>query len=274
MDSPRRAEHVASLIQEKLGIVQPGTIGLVLGSGLGDHLDRLTDVRVLPVSNIPDFPAVTAPGHSGAFLHARLGGTPVLIQRGRVHLYEGYTPQEVSLGVRAMGVLGLSALILTNAAGALNPLFEAGGLMLLSDHINMTGVSPLTGANHEPWGPRFPDMSRVYDRELQAKALDAAVRLGLRLERGVYVQVPGPALETPAETRAYRRLGADAIGMSTVLEAIAARHMGLKVLGLSCLTNKNLPDCMEETSAEIILAAAARSADALLRLIEALVRQA
>lgn len=268
MDHPLQAERVASLIQEKLGTIQPGTVGLVLGSGLGESLDRLAGVRTLPVAEIPGYPASTAPGHAGAFLHAELAGRAVLVQRGRVHLYEGYTARQVCLGVRAMALTGIRTLVLTNAAGALNPQFEAGGLMLLTDHINFSGQSPLTGPNHEPWGPRFPDMSRVYDRELAALALDAARRLSVRLERGVYVQVPGPALETPAETRAFRALGADAIGMSTVLEAIAARHMGVKVLGLSCLTNKNLPDCMEETSSEIILEAAARSAGDLMRVVE------
>jgi purine-nucleoside phosphorylase len=270
VDHPLQAERVASLIQEKLGTIQPGTVGLVLGSGLGESLDRLAGVRALPVADIPGYPASTAPGHAGAFLHAELAGRPVLVQRGRVHLYEGYPARQVCLGVRAMALAGVRTLVLTNAAGALNPQFEAGGLMLLTDHINFSGQSPLTGPNHEPWGPRFPDMSRVYDRELAALALDAARRLGVRLERGVYVQVPGPALETPAETRAFRRLGADAIGMSTAVEAIAARHMGVKVLGLSCLTNKNLPDCMEETSSEIILEAAERSAGDLMRVIEGL----
>lgn len=270
MDHPFQAERVASLIQEKLGTIQPGTVGLVLGSGLGESLDRLAGVRTLPVADIPGYPASTAPGHAGAFLHAELAGRPVLVQRGRVHLYEGYPARQVCLGVRAMALAGVKTLILTNAAGALNPQFEAGGLMLVTDHINFSGQSPLTGPNHEPWGPRFPDLSRVYDRELAALALDAARRLSIRLERGVYVQVPGPALETPAETRAFRALGADAIGMSTAVEAIAARHMGVRVLGLSCLTNKNLPDCMEETSSEIILEAAERSAGDLMRVIEGL----
>lgn len=270
MDYPARAERVASLIQEKLDITQQGTVGLVLGSGLGGSLGRIQGLRTLSVRDIPGYPASTAPGHAGAFLSGRLAGVPVLVQQGRVHLYEGVSPADTCLGVRAMGLLGVRTLILTNAAGALNPLFEAGGLMLLTDHMNMTGASPLTGPNHDPWGPRFPDMSRVYCPALAHQAMAAAARAGVRLERGVYLQVPGPALETPAETRAYRLLGADAIGMSTALEATAAHHMGIKVLGLSCLTNQNLPDCMAETSAEAILAQAARSADRLMRVVEAL----
>jgi purine-nucleoside phosphorylase len=184
----------------------------------------------------------------------RLCGVPAIVQRGRCHLYEGRSPEEVCMGTRVMAGLGIAALVITNSAGALNPQFEAGNLMLITDHINRTGRSPLTGPNVDSWGPRFPDMSEVYDPDLMAIAEKQALALGLRLERGVYVGLHGPELETRAETRALRILGADAVGMSTVLEVIAARHMGLKVLGISCLSNKNLPDCMERVSIKDIIA--------------------
>jgi purine-nucleoside phosphorylase len=190
---------------------------------------------------------------------------------GRCHLYEGYSPEEIVLPLRAIRLLGAENLIITNAAGALNPLFDVPSLMLITDHINFTGHSPLTGPNREKWGPRFPDMSRVYSGKFIQKAADCALELGIRLHKGVYMGITGPSLETPAETRAFRRLGADAIGMSTVLENIAAKHMGMKILGISCLTNKNLPDCMQETSHEEILEQAKKADAELKRLLEQII---
>lgn len=249
----------------------PPGIGLVLGSGLGNWVTPESVRLRMPYENIPGFPTSTVQGHAGALLVAEIQGVPVFIFSGRFHLYEGYAPREVTLPVRCLGLLGARQLILTNAAGALNPLFATGGLMLLTDHINMTGHNPLTGPNVDAWGPRFPDMSQVYCPALGAKAMQAALASGQRLEQGVYVAVAGPSLETPAETRMYRALGADAIGMSTVPEAIVAHHMGMKVLGFSCLTNKNLPDCMAATSHEEILAQANRSAAALGTLLSNLI---
>ena len=173
-----------------------------------------------------------------------INGVPALVQQGRCHLYEGRTPAEVCMGVRVMAGLGIHTLVITNAAGAINPHFATGNIMLIEDHINMTGKSPLTGDNETALGPRFPDMSAPYD---------AALGLGMRLEKGVYVGIQGPQLETRAETRMLRGFGADAVGMSTVLEVIAARHLGLRVAGLSCLTNKNLPDCMEKAELDDII---------------------
>lgn len=175
------------------------------------------------------------------------------------------------MGVRTLAELGVKTLIVTNAAGALNPQFDAGGLMLITDHINFTGHSPLTGANDAAWGPRFPDMCEVYSQRLRDIALSAALDLGVRLERGVYICVPGPQMETPAETRAYKALGADAIGMSTVLEAIAARHIGMELLAISCLTNKNLPDCMQPASLEDVIATAGEASGRLSRLVSEIV---
>ena len=246
-------------------------IALVLGSGLGDWISPEAIRQRIPYADIPGFPVSTVQGHAGALLLIELKGVQAFVFSGRFHLYEGYSAQEVTLPIRAMALLGVETLILTNAAGALNPLFATGGLMALTDHINMTGHNPLTGPNVDSWGPRFPDMSRVYCPELREKAMRAALACGQRLEQGVYVAVAGPSLETPAETRMFRTVGADAIGMSTVPEAIVAHHMGMKVLGISCLTNKNLPDCMAATSHEEILRQAGQSAAALGTLLRALI---
>jgi len=270
MDHSDTASHSAGYIREKLGNIQAGTLGLVLGSGLSPVAEALTRTRDIPYADIPGMPRSGVAGHAGFLRGGLLAGRPVLALCGRVHLYEGFSAAEVALPVRVLAALGVRRLVITNAAGALNPDFTAGRLMIITDHINMTGQNPLTGPNVDAWGPRFPDMSRAWAPRLAALAARAAAGLGLAVERGVYVQVPGPSLETPAETRAYRRMGADAIGMSTVLEAIAARHMGLELLGLSCLTNKNDPDDMAEISHEAVLAAAGRAAESLARLLAAI----
>ncbi|NCC25470.1 MAG: purine-nucleoside phosphorylase [Deltaproteobacteria bacterium] len=250
--------------------------GVVLGSGLGDWEPNWEEIARISYIDIPDFPRSTVPGHDGELVFGRAvdsGRRLVCLMKGRFHLYEGYTPAESCQGVRLMAGLGMRTLVLTNAAGALNPLFSTGNVMVITDHINLTGASPLTGPNIDAWGPRFPDMSRVYCPRLAGLALKTGTELGLRLEQGVYVGVPGPALETPAETRTYRRLGGDAIGMSTVLEAICAHHMRVGVLGLSCLTNKNLPDCMTETSLEEILEQAGRASKNLGRIVNGFLRK-
>ena len=261
--------HSARFIREKVCNVQAGTLGLVLGSGLGAVRERITRHVDLPNAEIPGLPQSTVEGHDGFLRFGLLGGQPVVALCGRVHLYEGYTAAEACLPVRILSELGVRTLVLTNAAGALNPLFSSGTLMCITDHINFSGQTPLTGPNCDAWGPRFPDMSQVWCPRLAALASSQARRLGLVLERGVYIQVAGPNLETPAETRAYRRLGADAIGMSTAIEAIAAAHMGLRVLGISCLTNKNLPDCMASTSHQEVLEMAGRASTDMALLLEA-----
>ncbi len=245
--------------------------GIVLGTGLGDWVEKLRGVSTLSYTDIPGFPQSTVETHTGRLAYAEMGGIPLWILQGRFHLYEGYGPEEVCTGIRILGMLGVKRLILTNASGAINPDFSTGSIMVLSDQINMTGHNPLRGANIEDWGPRFPDMSAVYEPSLQETALEVGTSCGLRLERGTYVGVLGPSLETPAETRALRLMGGDAVGMSTVVEAIAAKHMGLEVLGLSCLTNKNLPDCMEETSFQAIVEQAERTAGDLGLLLETLI---
>lgn len=232
---------------------------IILGSGLGRLTDSLTIKQSMPYPEIPGFTESTIIGHD-SFLHfASKGSRKIAILAGRNHLYEGFSPDEIVLPLRAIKLLGASRLVITNAAGALNPLFKVPSLMIISDHINFTGESPLCGPNLNAWGPRFPDMSRVYSRKLIEIAQSGALKLGILAHEGVYIGIKGPNLETPAETRAFRNLGADAIGMSTVLESIAAAHMGMEILGISCLTNKNLPDCMDETSHEQILEQASRA---------------
>lgn len=245
-------------------------VALVLGTGLSAVGEALLaqpgSVRV-PFADIPAMPRPGVDSHAGAFVWGRINGVPVLGQLGRCHLYEGRTAAEVCMGVRVMAGMGARALVITNAAGALDPLFAAGSLMCIADMINHTGVSPLTGPNCDSFGERFPDMCEPYDREFRKLAQAAALRLGIRLEEGVYIGVHGPEMETPAETRMYRQWGADAVGMSTVLEVIAARHMGLRVLGISCLTNKNLPDCMAPAPLAEVIAVAGRTGEALGRLL-------
>ena len=270
----------ARMLDPKAAPDADAPLGIVLGTGLSALAEKLQDRVVVPYSELPGFPASSVEGHAGAFVWGRFAGACgeddsigryTLIQQGRCHLYEGRTPAEVCMGVRVMAMMGAKTLVITNAAGGLNPQFDAGGIMCMSDIINYTGHSPLTGINVEEWGPRFPDMCAPLDADLRAMAMETAAKMGLRLERGVYIGVHGPEMETPAETRMYRQWGADAVGMSTVLEIIAARHMGMRVLGLSCLTNKNLPDCMTPAPLEEILAVAAVAGKNLGRLIRAMV---
>ncbi len=258
-------------VRSKLPIQNAPRIAVVLGTGLGKWGDSLEDTDFVPYTQVPGFPQSTVQSHAGRIMLGRKSSAPILVLQGRFHVYEGYTASEACTGVRLAALLGAKNLILTNAAGAINPLFETGKIMLISDQMNMTGHNPLLGPNNDQWGPRFPDMSQVYSPALQDIALQCARDIGLGLERGVYVGVQGPSLETPAETRAYRLMGGDAIGMSTVLEAIAAKHMGLNILGLSCLTNKNLPDCMQETSVEEIIARAEATGRDLGRLLDAVI---
>lgn len=245
--------------------------GVVLGTGLGHWAADLSHPSRIAYADLPGFPRSTVESHPGRLILGWVDHRPVLVLQGRFHLYEGYSAEEACLGVRLLARLGIANLVLTNAAGALNPLFQTGAIMVMADQINHTGQQPLTGPNIEHWGPRFPDMSQPFDPALQQLALHTGTTLGLRLERGVYIGVPGPCLETPAETRAFKRWGADAVGMSTVLEVITAKHMGLNILGLSCLTNKNLPDCMAPTSLQEVIAQAEKTGKDLGRLLTALI---
>ena len=213
------------------------TIGVVLGSGLGAFADELSERTDIAYSDIPGWPGSTAVGHAGKLVIGKLGDTQVAVMAGRAHLYEGYTPAQVTFGVRVLGSLGVRSMVFTNAAGGINLALERGGLVLISDHINLQGVNPLTGPNDDTLGPRFPDMSEAYSRAYRDAAKEVAVELCIPMTEGVYAAMLGPSYETPAEIRYLRTIGADVVGMSTVLEAIAANHMGIKVLGISCVTN-------------------------------------
>lgn len=213
------------------------TLAIVLGSGLGSFAQKVEQPTAILYADIPHFPQSTVPGHGGRLLIGTIGGVAVAVMQGRVHAYEGYSSDEVTFPVRTLGRLGVKTLILTNAAGGINAAFRQGQLVLISDHINLTGRNPIAGPHDERLGPRFFDMSEAYSPRLRALAKDAAEDMNLDLEEGVYVSVLGPSFETPAEIRAFRTMGADLVGMSTVQETIAARQMGIEVLGISCVTN-------------------------------------
>jgi purine-nucleoside phosphorylase len=230
-----RAEHAARFLRSRADT--DVRVALVLGSGLGAFADELGEAESIPYAEIPGFARPTVEGHAGRLVVGRVGGVGVAAMQGRFHFYEGYTLEEVTFPVRVLGLLGAKSVVLTNAAGGLNNSYEQGSLILISDHLNLMGTNPLLGRNDERFGPRFPDMTEVYDREYQEAAIAESREMGLELRRGVYAALTGPSYETPAEIRMLRLLGADAVGMSTVPEAIVARQMGLRVLGLSCITN-------------------------------------
>jgi purine-nucleoside phosphorylase len=212
-------------------------VAVVLGSGLGAFAAVLENAVSIPFAEIPHFPQSTVPGHSGRLVLGTLAGTPVAVMQGRVHAYEGYSSEQVTFPIRVLAALGIHGLVLTNAAGGIRNSFTQGDLVLISDHINFSGRNPVSGPNDERWGPRFFDMTEAYSSRLRELALAVADREGAPLQEGVYLSVLGPSFETPAEIRAFRTWGADLVGMSTVQETIAARHMGLEVLGISCVTN-------------------------------------
>jgi purine-nucleoside phosphorylase len=212
-------------------------VGVVLGSGLGGFADALQSVQSFPFGDIPHFPRSSVQGHKGTLIAGKIKDTPLYVMAGRVHAYEGYSAEEVVFPARVLATLGVKSLLLTNAAGAINTAFKPGELMILTDHINLTGLNPLVGPELVDLGPRFVDMSETYHPRLVAACEQSARRIGLMMRKGVYVGLLGPSFETPAEIRMFRALGADAVGMSTVLEAIAAAQMGVRVLGISCVTN-------------------------------------
>ena len=229
-------QQSAEYLQQRLGAFRPQVL-LILGTGLGELAERVEQPICVNYADIPHFRRSTAPGHAGRFVFGRLSGKNVAVMQGRMHFYEGYSPEELVYGVRVARLLGAEAMIVTNAAGAVNTSFRPGDLMLITDHLLLYPCSPLRGENLPQFGERFPDMSKVYTPALQDAARRAAARLGIGLQEGVYMYFPGPQFETPAEIRAARVLGADAAGMSTVPEAIAARHCGMQVLGFTLATN-------------------------------------
>ncbi len=233
-------------------------LGMILGSGLGLLADQIEDATHIPYADIPHFPVSTVPGHAGRLVIGKLAGSAVCAMQGRFHFYEGYSPQQITFPIRVMKRLGVESLILTNAAGGLNPNFRAGDLMLIQDHLNlvgMSGYSPLRGPNLDAFGPRFPSMTAAYSRRLHKLARSVAKELGIGLRVGVYAMVAGPNFETPAEVRYLRGIGADAVGMSTVPEALVARHAGMEVLGISSITNiavDRLDTSLETTHEEVL----------------------
>ncbi|HWS88021.1 MAG TPA: purine-nucleoside phosphorylase [Pyrinomonadaceae bacterium] len=230
-----RAEHAARVVRARAGR-EPRT-ALVLGSGLGAFADEVEEAEAIPYAEIPGFARPTVEGHTGRMVVGRVGGADVAVMQGRFHFYEGYTLEEVTFPVRVLALLGVKSLVLTNAAGGLNNSFSEGSLIVIGDHLNLMGTNPLLGPHDPRLGVRFPDMTEVYDHAYQDIAVGEARAMELELRRGIYAALTGPSYETPAEIRMLRLLGADAVGMSTVPEAIVARHMGLRVLGLSCITN-------------------------------------
>ena len=231
-------EKITAAAEYILGLVSiHPTAALVLGSGLGDYADTLEDSVKIPYSEIPNFPQPTVEGHTGAFVFGKKEGKEVVVAQGRVHYYEGLPMQEITLPVRVLAAIGVKTLVLTNAAGGVNLSYKPGTLMLISDHINLSGANPLIGPNLEKFGPRFPDVSDLYTASLRTAIKEKAAAAAIPLEEGVYLMCSGPNYETPAEIRAFRTLGADAVGMSTVPEALVAGHSGLQVVGVSCITN-------------------------------------
>jgi purine-nucleoside phosphorylase len=245
-------------------------VAIVLGSGLGAFADSLGDRVTIPYSEIPHFPRSSVEGHSGSLIAGSFKGAPLYVMAGRVHAYEGYSAEEVVFPVRVLGTLGVKMLVLTNAAGAVNTAFKPGELMIVTDHINLTGLNPLVGPQYPDLGHRFTDMTEAYHPKLVAACEQSARRIGLNMRKGVYVGLLGPSFETPAEIRMFRTLGADAVGMSTVLECIAANQMGVKVLGISCLTNMAAGILPQKISHEEVLETGVMVRGTLVKLLTAL----
>ncbi len=248
-------------------------IGVILGTGLGGLGEKIQQAQAISYETIPHFPRSTVEGHKGQMVFGRIGGKPVVVMEGRFHVYEGYSAQEVAYPVRVMRALGADTLIVSNAAGGMNPQYAAGDLMAIADHINLMGVNPLIGPNDERLGVRFPDLSAPYDEKLISLAEQVAREAGIRLHRGVYVAVTGPNLETKAEYRFLRAIGADAVGMSTVPEVLAAAHGGMRVLGLSCVTDLCVPETLKPALLEEILKIAREAEPKLTRLVTQVIEQ-
>jgi purine-nucleoside phosphorylase len=265
-----RVEEAAATVRARCGRL-PET-AIVLGSGLGDFADTLLDAVATPYGELPHWPASKVVGHAGRLVIGRVASHQVAALSGRAHFYEGHELSTVVFATRVMGRLGVKQIILTNAAGGINTLFSQGALMIIDDHINLLGTNPLVGPNDERFGVRFPDMSEVYSGRLRGIADAAAKAKGIPVSHGVYVAVHGPSYETPAEIRFFRTIGADAVGMSTVPEAIAARHMGMEVLGISCITNMAAGVLDQPLNHNEVMETAARVKDQFIALLEGIVR--
>lgn len=266
-DSYSRIQLAASVLREHLDGREP-RVAFVLGSALGPFADAVREPISVPFSEIPHLRSPTADGHAGRFLAGTIRDYPVLVMSGRLHPYEGWDLEEVTFPIRVMAALGIETVVLTNAAGGIDPSLAAGDLMVIEDHLNLTGANPLTGPNDDRLGPRFPDMTNAWDRPLRELLYLAATKLGLTLRGGVYAGLSGPNYETPAEVRMLRALGAHAVGMSTVHEAIVARHSGLRLAGISCITNAAAGEASSPLSHTEVMNTALRSAEAFQALLE------
>jgi purine-nucleoside phosphorylase len=266
-----RIQAAAEVVRARTTLVPE--VGIVLGTGLGGLVREIAVESEVPYQSIPGFPLSTVESHAGRLLLGRLGGRPVVAMQGRFHRYEGYDLQQVTFPIRVMYALGARILVVSNACGGMNPLWAPGDLVLLSDHINLLGDNPLVGANDERLGERFPDMSAPYDPALRSLARAVALELGITLREGVYAAVPGPNLETRAEYRMLRTMGADVVGMSTVPEVIVARHQGMRTLGISIVTDQCLPDALEPADIGRIIETAGRAEPHLTRLTTHLVER-
>jgi len=264
-----RAERAAKFILGKTKL-RP-RIALVLGSGLGDFADDFTNAARIPYAKIPNFPQSTAIGHAGRLVIGNVGDIPVAGMQGRVHLYEGYSAKEVAFPIRVFARMGIKAMIVTNAAGGINRNYSQGCLVAIRDHVNLQGLNPLTGPNDERFGQRFPDMTQAYDREFQRFVTEEGKNLALNIHNGVYLAVQGPSYETPAEIYSFRAIGADLVGMSTVPEVIAARHGGIRVLGISCVTNMAAGTTDAPLNQEEVLETAARIKSQFIALLRAVI---
>lgn len=271
MELRKRVEEAADFIRSRTKIKPE--VAIILGTGLGALADEIESKEIISYSQIPAFPAATVIGHAGQLALGIIGRKSVVAMQGRFHRYEGYSLEEVTFPVRVMQHLGAGALIISNAAGGMNPLFEAGDLMLIADHINLMGDNPLVGVNDERLGPRFPDMSQPYDRKLIALAEEVAREEKIKVQKGVYVAVTGPNLETAAEYRFLRLIGADVVGMSTVPEVIVAVQSGMRVLGISCITDECLPDALKPADIKTIFKVAAGAEPKLTRLMSQVVQK-
>ena len=248
-------------------------IGIIVGTGLGTLAKEIEIKAIVPYSDIPHFAVSTAPGHEGNLILGKLSGKMIMAMQGRFHLYEGYSLEEITFPIRIMKEMGVELLIESNAAGGMNPNFKAGDLMIIIDHINLTGNNPLIGPNDERLGPRFPDMSEPYDKRLIELTNRIAIEEKIGIHKGVYVGLTGPNFETPAEYRFLRLIGADAVGMSTVCEVIVARHSGLRVLGISCITDECIPDRLEPLNFRKLIQVAQKVEPNLARLVKRLLRE-
>lgn len=268
-DCVMRVEKAVSYIRSAWP--QRPRVLIMAGTGLSDCVGFVSEEASLVYKDIPGFPLATVTSHKGRLLCGDVSGTKVLVMQGRFHLYEGYSPQEVTLPIRVARALGAEILIVTNAAGGLNPTFKEGSIMVIRDHLNLTGENPLAGPNIDAWGIRFPAMIHAYPKNLADTALAQAQKMGIFVCEGVYAGLKGPSLETPAEMRWLKAMGADCVGFSTVMEVIAANHAGMKTLGLSMITNINDPDNPEEATVEKVLATADKAASGLERLLKQII---